>query len=45
MRYEIKFGDDSVGRAVKDGEVVVLEYLVTSGSDGNEVGTFSLLKK
>ena len=30
MRYEIKFGDDSVGRALKDGEVVQLEYLVTS---------------
>ena len=24
MRYEIRFGDDSVGRAVKDGEVVDL---------------------
>ena len=43
MRYEIRFGDDSVGRAVKDGEVVDLEYLVTSGPDGNQVGTFSTL--
>ena len=45
MRYEIRFGDDSVGRAVKDGEVVDLEYLVTSGPDGNQVGTFSFIGK
>ena len=43
MRYEIRFGDDSVGRAVKDGEVVDLEYLVTSGPDGNQVSTFSFV--
>ena len=43
MRYEIRFGDDSVGRAVKDGEVVDLEYLVTSGPDGNQVSSFSFI--
>ena len=43
MRYEIRFGDDSVGRAVKDGEVVDLEYLVTSGEDGNQVSDFSFI--
>tara|TARA_B100000965_G_scaffold222134_1_gene185866 strand:+ start:670 stop:2703 length:2034 start_codon:yes stop_codon:yes gene_type:complete len=43
MRYEIRFGDDSVGRAVKDGEVVDLEYLVTSGVDGNQVTSFSFV--
>ena len=43
MRYEIRFGDDSVGRAVKDGEVVDLEYLVTSGADGNQVSSFSFI--
>ena len=37
MRFEIKFGDDSIGRALKDGEVVELEYLVTQGSIANEV--------
>ena len=25
MRYEIKFGDDSIGRALKDGEVVTID--------------------
>ena len=43
MRYEIKFGDDSVGRALKDGEVVQLEYLVTSGAEANEVGKFNFI--
>ena len=43
MRYEIRFGDDSVGRAVKDGEVIDLEYLVTSGSEGNQVSSFAFI--
>ena len=41
QRYEIKFGDDTAGRALKDGEVVVLEYLVTSGSEANEINQFA----
>ena len=41
MRYEVKFGDDSVGRALKDGEVVLFEYLVTSGEEANDVDRFS----
>ena len=41
MRYEVKFGDDSVGRALKDGEVVMFEYLVTSGEQANDVDRFS----
>jgi hypothetical protein len=41
MRYEVKFGDDSVGRALKDGEVVNFEYLVTSGATANNVQAFS----
>ena len=43
MRYEIKFGDDSVGRSVKDGEVVSLRYMVTDGKDANGVQTFSFI--
>ena len=41
MLYEVKFGDDSVGRALKDGEVVMFEYLVTSGNEANDVDRFS----
>ena len=43
MRYEVKFGDDSVGRAVKDGEVIDLSYLTTSGQAANEVSRFSFI--
>ena len=45
MRYEIKFGDGSIGRAVQDGEVIDLEYLVTSGSDANDVNVFGIIGK
>tara|TARA_Y100001970_G_scaffold233851_1_gene291741 strand:- start:40691 stop:42691 length:2001 start_codon:yes stop_codon:yes gene_type:complete len=43
MRYEIKFGDDSIGRALKDGEVVTLEYLVTDGSEANDINKLSFI--
>ena len=43
MRFNVRFGDDSVGRALKDGEVVVLEYLVTSGFKANEVKLFNFI--
>ena len=43
MRFQVKFGDDSVGRALKDGEVVNLEYLVTSGKKANEVKAFNFI--
>ena len=43
QRYEIRFGDDSVGRKLKDGEIIGLEYLVTSGSEANEVQKFTFI--
>ena len=43
MRYEIRFGDGSIGRALTDGEVVELEYLTTSGAEANEVCVFSFI--
>ena len=41
MRYEIKFGDDSIGRSLKDGEVVILEYLTTQGAAANDTNKLS----
>ena len=41
MQFEIKFGDDSIGRSLKDGEVVVLEYLTTKGAEANDVNTLT----
>jgi len=43
MRYEVKFGDDSIGRSVKDGEVVSLRYMVTDGPDANGIQLFSFI--
>ena len=43
MRYEVKFGDDTAGRALKDGEVVLLEYLVTSGVEAIDITSFSFI--
>lgn len=43
MRYEIRFGDDSVGRKLTDGEVIDLEYLVTSGPEANNNSRFSFI--
>ena len=44
-RYELTFGDDSVGRALKDGEVIEMEYLVTKGPIANDVEGFSFIGK
>ena len=43
MRYEIKFGDNTAGRALNDGEIVQLEYLVTAGAEANEINSFSFI--
>ncbi len=43
MRYEVRFGDGSVGRALTDGEIVNFEYLVTSGLEANEVSAFGFI--
>ena len=43
MRYEIVFGDGVIGRALGNGEVIDLSYLVTSGAEANGVTTFSFV--
>ena len=43
MRYELRFGDDSLGRSLTDGEVISLEYLTTSGEEANGVSSFSFI--
>lgn len=37
QKYEIIFGDDVIGRKLRDGEVVRIQYIVTSGSKGNNI--------
>ena len=36
--YEIQFGDGVFGTQIKSGNVVLFEFLITSGSLGNEIG-------
>lgn len=39
--YEVHFGDNVLGKSPVDGNVIVLEYLVTDGSSGNDISLFS----
>lgn len=41
QRYEVRFGDDSIGRALKDGEVVTFSYLVGDADRANAVQRFN----
>lgn len=41
-RYEIKFGDGVLGAALVNGNLVEINYLVTSGPDANGAARFSM---
>lgn len=36
-KYEVFFGDDFIGKALTNGNIVYLEYLVSSGKSGNDI--------
>ena len=36
--YEIKFGDGVIGKKLEDGNVVLIDYFTTTGSDVNGIG-------
>jgi hypothetical protein len=40
-KFEVYFGDDVVGKKVNDGNIVILEYVVTNKSAANNAKTFS----
>ena len=40
-RFEVYFGDDVVGKGVSDGNIVILEYIVTNKTAANGASTFS----
>ena len=40
-QYEVIFGDGVFGKALEDGNVIEMSYIVTNGSDGNGVGNFT----
>jgi hypothetical protein len=37
-RYEVTFGDGVIGKALEDGNVIILEYIRTSGPVANNIG-------
>ena len=37
-KFEIYFGDDVVGKKLSDGNLVIVQYLVTNGIDSNDIG-------
>ena len=40
-KYELLFGDGLIGRKLETGEIITVNYLTTSGKDGNGAKTFS----
>ena len=42
QKYEVIFGDDVIGRKLQNGEVVTIRYIVTAGSELNNVKESSL---
>ena len=40
--FEVTFGDGIIGKALTDGNMVILEYLLTEGPDANGATTFTL---
>lgn len=41
QKYELTFGDGAVGKQLSDGNIVFIEYIVTSGTDANFASTFT----
>lgn len=39
--FQIYFGDDSVGKALVDGNIVIVQYLVVTGPDANGLSEFT----
>jgi len=40
-QYEITFGDDVIGQAPVDGNIVIANYRICNGTDGNGVSSFT----
>ena len=41
QKYEITFGDGSIGKQLSDGNIVFIEYIVTNGTAGNFASIFT----
>ena len=45
QKYEIIFGDDVIGRKLRNGEIVKIQYVITSGSEANNIRKFNFIGK
>jgi len=41
-KFEVYFGDDVIGKKLEDGNIVILEYIVTNKTEANGAKTFEL---
>ena len=41
QQYEVRFGNGVLGKAVENGNIVILEYVVTNGPDSNGATSFT----
>jgi hypothetical protein len=41
QKYELTFGDGAVGKQLSDGNIIFIEYIVTTGIDANLASTFT----
>src|SRR6056300_306741 len=41
-KFEVYFGDGVVGKSLADGNIVILEYIVTNKAEANSASTFTL---
>src|SRR5210317_1144422 len=41
-KFEIYFGDGIIGKSLDDGNIVILEYIVTNKTEANNASTFTL---
>ena len=45
QKYEVVFGDDVLGRKLRDGEIVKIRYIITSGGEANGISNFRFIGK
>lgn len=43
QKYEVVFGDDVFGRKLRDGEVIKIQYIISSGSQANSISIFDFV--
>jgi hypothetical protein len=41
-KFEVYFGDGTIGQSLSDGNIVILEYIVTNKAEANGASTFTL---